>query len=80
MAAKRQKTGMPHSLLLDTQPEILRKVYSFSSLREVLPLCQVHRQFNEARNDIYQCSFITWKDTLLNRGFEIFILKYIKNQ
>ena len=45
-------------LLLETLPEILRKVYSFLSLKEALILRRTHRQFNEAANDLYQYSFI----------------------
>ena len=65
-AAKRRKTmhdTETHiSLLLETQPEILRKVYSFLRLKEALVLCRTHRQFNEARNDIFQYSLIMCYD------------------
>jgi hypothetical protein len=36
------------SFLLETQPEILREVYSFLRLKEALVLSHVHRQFNNA--------------------------------
>ena len=84
-AAKRQKitavVQSNRSLLLNTQPEILRKVYSFLSLKEALPLCQVHRQFNEAPNDIYQYSFIMQEGTLKNLGFDQnYCTQYLMNQ
>lgn len=57
-AAKRPKHETPHSLLLNTRPEILRKVFKFLPLKDALKLCRVHRFFNNARNDIYQYSVI----------------------
>lgn len=72
-ASKRQKTresALPEgSLLLETQADILRKVYSFLALKEGLMLRQVHRQFNEARNDIFPYSFVMNKDALKRQGF-----------
>ena len=72
---KRQKTNEPadtaHSLLLDIQPEILRKVCSFLRLKVALSLRQVHRKFNnELCTDLYQYSFIMYSDALKERGFD----------
>jgi hypothetical protein len=72
--AKRQKTSnngsdFTRSLLLETQPEILRKVYSFLMLKEALVLRQTHRQFNYASNDLYQYSVLMDYDVMVNRGF-----------
>lgn len=70
---KRQKTESivqsNRSLLLDAQPEILRKVYSFLSLKEALVLRQVYRRFNGAANDLCQHSVIMNKDALKRLGF-----------
>ena len=73
-AAKRQKTTETtaethRSVLLQAPPEILRKVYSFLSLKEALLLRQVHRQFNELRNVLYQYSIIMNEDALKRQGF-----------
>ena len=72
-ANKRQKSSTDahqsdRSLLLQAQPEILRKVYSFLSLKEALILRQTHRQFNEAANDLYQYSFIMNENVLKRQG------------
>jgi hypothetical protein len=48
----------PTFLLLQAQPEILSKIYSFLTLREALVLRQTHRQCNETANDIFQYCFI----------------------
>jgi hypothetical protein len=48
----------PTSLLLQAQPEILRKIYSFLTLREAPVLRQTHRQCNDTENEIFQYSFI----------------------
>ena len=61
--SKRQKTNnnnavAEQSILFNTHPDILRKVYSFLTLKEALVLRQTHRQFNESSNDIYQYSVI----------------------
>lgn len=56
--SKRQKitsnVQSNRSLLLETCPEILRKMYSFLTLKEAVVLRSTHRQFNQASNDIYQ--------------------------
>lgn len=69
---KRQKTNEPAetalSFLLDTGPEMLRKMYSFLTLKETLILRRTHRQFNESSNDIYQYCFIMNHDALEKRG------------
>ena len=85
--AKRQKTSntatdSTRSLLLDSQPEILRTVYSFLTLKEALPLRQVHRKFNnELCNDLYQYSFIVDSDALKERGFDRnYRTNYLMNQ
>lgn len=56
-AAKRPKTNTD-SLLLRTESVILRKILSFLTLKEALPLRQVHRQWNQASSDIYRYSVI----------------------
>ena len=78
-AAKRQKTVTQHSLLLDLQPETLRKVCSFLFLKEALVLCQAHRRFNESSNDIYQYSFIMGHAPLTRQGFidVVMVSKYM---
>ncbi len=84
--AKRQKTSnngsdFTRSLLLETQPEILRKVYSFLMLKEALVLRQTHRQFNYASNDLYQYSVLMDYDVMVNRGFNNdFIDEYMRKQ
>lgn len=72
-ANKRQKSSTDahqsdRSLLLQAQPDLLRKVYSFLSLKEALILRQTHRQFNEAANEIYQYSFIMNENVLKRQG------------
>lgn len=72
-ATKRQKTNatdtvIERSLLLNSHPEILRKMYSFLSLKEALVLRRTHRQFNDSRNDIFQYSFILCEEALKERG------------
>ena len=61
--SKRQKTNnnnavAEQSILFNTHPDILRKVYSFLTLKEALVLRRTHRHFNESSNDIYQYSVI----------------------
>jgi hypothetical protein len=57
LLSKRQKTkesALPEgSFLLETQPEIVRREYSFLMLKEALILRQMHRQFNNTSNDLY---------------------------
>ena len=79
-ASSQVDTLSSSSLLLGTQPEILRKVHSFLSLKEALVLRQVHRQFNEeSSNDIYQYSFIMNFELMEKRGFNL-INHYLNRQ
>ena len=85
VGGKRQKitaiVQSSRSFLLDTHPEILRKVYSFLSLKEALSLRQVHRMFNGASNDIFQYSFIMNEDVMKNHGFDrVYAGEYERNQ
>lgn len=70
--AKRQKIvqASSRSLLLESRPEILRKVYSFLTLKEALVLRRTHRRFNEASDDIFQYSVIMSRDIDPNCCFD----------
>lgn len=85
-AAKRQTITASivqsnRSLLLQSQPEILRNVYSFLKLKEALVLRQVHRQLNNASNDIFQYSVIMSYDAMKRQGFlDGYICEYMNKQ
>lgn len=66
---------------LDTQPEILRHMYSFLSLKEALVLRLTHRQFNDDANDLYRSSYLMNPDILKERGLSCDDrLNYMKKQ
>jgi len=48
---------------------VSERLFSFLQLKEALVLRQVHRQFNEARNDLYQFSFHMNFNVLKMQGF-----------
>jgi hypothetical protein len=86
-ASKRQKITpiepqLNRSLLLEAQPEILRKIYAFLMLKEALVLRRAHRRFNNASNDLYQYSFITTELVMERQGFfnHYFINEYMDLQ
>jgi hypothetical protein len=84
-SAKRQRNPLFQKVLsfLRLKRTFLgRFTYSFLILKEGLILRHVHRQFNEARNDMFPYSFVMNKDALKRQGFAVnnVIKEYMTSQ